>query len=147
MFGSIGGHMGNDRESVRRLDELSHEIIGAGIEVHRTLGPGLLESVYETCLEAELTRRGISCRRQVTLPVTYRGLLIAEAFRLDLLVADAIVVEIKAVESIKPVHRAQLLTYLRLTGHCLGLLMNFQEKTLSNGIRRLVNGFPGSAAA
>ena len=136
-------------EEERERDVLSRRIIGAAISVHRVLGPGLLESVYEACLAEELKRRGVPSLTQVKLPVTYKGLEVREAFRIDILVADSIVVEVKAVAALKPVHRAQLLTYLRLSGHHLGLLLNFQETRLVDGIRRLVNGFPkrpGAAA-
>src|SRR5215471_4767335 len=97
-------------------DPLTQEIIGAAIEVHRTLGPGLLESVYERCLSHELELRGIENQRQTPLPMVYKGIHLEEGYRLDILVARRVIVEIKAVEAIAPVHEAQLLTYLRLSG-------------------------------
>ncbi|MFZ2492056.1 MAG: GxxExxY protein [Thermoanaerobaculia bacterium] len=113
-------------------------IIGAAIEVHRSLGPGLLESAYEECLEQELVLRGVPCRRQVALPVEYKGVRLRCAYRIDLLVADAVIVEIKAVTMIEPVHEAQLLTYLRLARCHVGLLINFNVAVLRDGIRRRV---------
>lgn len=127
-------------EARARVDQLSKEIIGAAIDVHRVLGPGLLESVYEACLGHELSLRGIAYARQVPLPVVYKGVQLDCGYRLDLLVGDLIVVEIKAVEKIAPIHDAQLLTYLRLKGLWLGLLINFNVPVLKQGIKRLVNG-------
>lgn len=118
---------------------LTEQVIGAAIEVHRELGPGLLESAYEAALSHELTARGLTFARQVPVPVSYKGLpLIDCAYRLDFLVADALVLEIKAVESIEPIHEAQLLTYLRVSGKRVGLLINFNVPLLKNGIRRRV---------
>jgi GxxExxY protein len=121
------------------LNELSERVIGAAIEVHRTIGPGLLESAYQRCLEAELRLRGIPFRSEVALPVRYKAIEFESAFRLDLIVADQLVVELKSVEGILPVHSAQLLTYLRLTSHKLGLLINFNVPVLWRGISRVVN--------
>jgi GxxExxY protein len=121
------------------LNELSERVIGAAIEVHRTIGPGLLESAYQRCLEAELRLRGIPFRSGVALPVRYKAIEFESAFRLDLIVADQLVVELKSVEGILPVHSAQLLTYLRLTSHKLGLLINFNVPVLWRGISRVVN--------
>lgn len=117
---------------------LSERVIGAGIEVHRTLGAGLLESVYLACLALELELAGIPSRRQVALPVRYKGLAVPLGFRADLIVAETIVVEVKAVPAILPVHEAQLLTYLRLSGLRVGLLMNFHAPRLKDGLKRLV---------
>jgi GxxExxY protein len=128
------------KEHKERADEISRGIIGAAIEVHRTLGPGLLESVYEASLAHELGLQGIECRKQVALPLEYKGLRLDVAYRVDLLVADLVVVEVKAVERIDPIHEAQLLTYLRLHGLWLGLLINFNVPVLRAGIKRLVNG-------
>jgi GxxExxY protein len=125
-------------EMKRQADELSREIIGAAIEVHRHLGPGLLESAYEACLCRELTLRGIPFERQLALPIEYKGALLESAYRIDLLVGG-VIVELKAVEKIEPVHHAQLLTYLRLTDRWLGLLINFHVEVLRDGIKRLVN--------
>src|SRR3982751_6382251 len=115
---------------------VSHEVIGAAIEVHRVLGPGLLESVYEAALHRELSIRQIECRRQAALPLTYKGYSLECELKLDLLIEDTIVLEIKSVESIMPIHKAQLLTYLRLKELWLGLLINFNVELLRNGIRR-----------
>ena len=120
-------------------NELSGEIIGAAIEVHRILGPGLLESLYEEALVLELDLRKIKVSRQVEVPVEYKGYRLANLLRLDLLVNDLIVVEVKSVEHILPVHEAQLLGYLRLTGKRLGLLINFNSSVLSKSVRRIVN--------
>lgn len=116
---------------------LSERVIGAGIEVHRTLGAGLLESVYLACLALELELAGIPSRRQVALPVRYKGLAVPLGFRADMIVAETIVVEVKAVPAILPVHEAQLLTYLRLSGLRVGLLMNFHAPRLKDGLKRL----------
>ena len=127
------------REERRDLHpELTRQIIGAAMEVHRQLGPGLLESAYEECLCHELRLRGISFQRQLDLPVEYKGLKLDCGYRLDLVVEDKVIVELKAVESILPVHEAQLLTYLRLTGKRVGLLINFNVPVLRRGIVRRV---------
>ena len=120
-------------------NNLTEAIIGSAIEVHRTLGPGLLESVYQRCLGKELALRGIAYSEQIPLAVEYKGEQFEAAYRLDMLVHDTIVVELKAVETILPVHEAQLLSYLRLTGKKLGLLINFHVPVLKSGIRRIVN--------
>ncbi|MDX9912411.1 MAG: GxxExxY protein [Phycisphaerales bacterium] len=129
----LGGHI---RAADR--DPLTAEIIGAAIEVHRALGPGLLESAYEKCLSVELGLRSIPFRSQVEVPVEYKGVRIEAGYRLDLLVDDAVVVEIKSVEKVLPVHEAQLLSYLRLAGNRTGLLINFNVPVLKNGIIRRV---------
>jgi len=126
------------------FNKVTEAIIGAAIEVHRTLGPGLLESAYEECLCHELRLRGIPFERQRPLPVTYKGLDLECGYRLDLLVYDAVVVEIKAVEALQPIHEAQLLTYLKLGGWKVGLLINFSVPVLKNGIRRRVLGLEES---
>jgi len=115
-------------------------IIGAAIDVHRELGPGLLESVYEVCLVKELKSRGLTVMSQVSLPVFYKGEELDKFFMIDLLVENAIVVELKAVEDILKVHEVQLLTYLKLSNKRLGLLINFNEPILKQGIRRRING-------
>ena len=122
------------------INQVTETIIGAAIEVHRALGPGLLESTYEECLCRELSLRGVPFERQRSLPVEYKGLRLDCGYRLDLLVADTVVVEIKAVESLLPIHEAQLLTYLRLGGWKVGLLINFNVAILRQGIRRRVLG-------
>jgi GxxExxY protein len=119
-------------------EQLTKQIIGAAIEVHRELGPGLLESVYEQCFCHELHLRGLSFQCQVDLPVSYKGLKLNCGYRIDVLVEDSIVVELKSVEQISPIHHAQLLTYLRLTGKKIGLLINFNVAVLKNGIVRRV---------
>ncbi len=120
-------------------DDLTGKIIGAAIEVHRCLGPGLLESAYESCLEYELKSTGLRVRRQVPLPVVYKGLTLEQGFRIDLLVQDSIVVELKAVECLLPVHEAQVISYLRFSGCKVGLLLNFNVLALKHGgIRRLI---------
>lgn len=119
---------------------VSQAIIGAAIEVHRQLGPGLLESVYELALCRELWLRGLRVERQVPVPVTYKGAELESQIRLDLLVESVVVVEIKAADRLAPVHRAQLLTYLKLTGNPVGLLFNFNVELLKHGMRRILNG-------
>lgn len=124
------------------MDEntLSNRVIGAAIEAHRILGPGLLESVYELALERELALQGMMAHRQRPVSLEYKGVSLGDGFRLDILVNDLLLVEIKAVEQVLPLHEAQLLTYLRLTGKKLGLLINFNTRTLKDGIKRVVNG-------
>lgn len=124
------------------LNNLSNKVIGAAIEVHRELGPGLLESTYEASLQHELGLQGIGAERQVLLPIRYKNLEIAEAYRIDLLVEDRLVIELKTVDVLKPIHSAQLLIYLRMSGNCLGLLINFHTVQLRDGIKRIVHNFP-----
>lgn len=124
------------------LNNLSKEVIGAAIEVHRDLGPGLLESTYEASLQHELELRGIASQRQLLLPIHYKDLLIPDAYRMDLLVEDSLVVELKTVQSLLPVHSAQVLTYLRMSGKHLGLLINFHTVRLADEIKRFVHNFP-----
>ena len=120
------------------LNELTYEIIGAAIEVHRTLGPGFFESAYRECLCRELSLRDIHFRREYGLSLQYKGIRLDCGYRIDILVADLVVVEIKAVEELAPVHDAQLLTYLRLGGWKVGLLINFNVGVLKDGIHRRV---------
>jgi GxxExxY protein len=122
------------------VNQITEEIIGSAIEVHRALGPGLLESAYEECLCGELELRGLPFVRQRNLPVEYKQFRLDCGYRLDLLVADKVVVEIKAVDKLAPIHDAQLLTYLRLGGWKLGLIINFNVPVLKDGIRRRVLG-------
>lgn len=125
------------------LNELSGAIIDAAMEVHREFGPGLLERVYEAALARELALRGIATRRQVCAQVFYKGeVLDEEAYRIDLLVEESVVVELKTVPSLLPIHEAQLHTYMRLAGKCLGLLINFNVILLRDGIKRHVINFP-----
>ena len=123
-----------------RADALSGEIIGAAIEVHGQLGPGLLESTYRACLVEELRLRGIAHRQELALPINYRGLLLEAGYRLDLLVEDLVILELKSVQRLEPIYKAQLLTYLRISGRWLGLLLNFNSDRLKNGLQRMVNG-------
>ncbi len=129
-------------QEVDRLDQISRRIIGAAIEVHRNLGPGLLESAYETCLVFELRKLGLRVEEQKPLPVTYKEVRLDCGYRLDLVVEGEIIVEIKAVEKLLPIHEAQLLSYLRLSRKKVGLLMNFHVPVLKNGLKRVVNEFP-----
>jgi GxxExxY protein len=119
---------------------ITHDIVGGAIEVHRRLGPGLLESAYETCLCRELLLRGIRFQRQVPLPAQYRGLQLDCGYRLDIVVERSVIVEVKALGRVLPVHRAQVLTYLKLTNLRLGLLINFNVEVLRRGLYRIVNG-------
>ena len=120
-------------------NELSRVIIGAAIEVHKTLGPGLLESAYETCLERELVIRRLKVKRQVGLPLVYKDISCDIGYRVDLLVENKVIIEIKSVEALNDVHIAQVLTYLKLSQCKLGLLINFNVKRLKEGVKRLVN--------
>jgi len=126
------------------IDDITERILGAAIRVHRALGPGLLESAYESCLAFELLDLGLKVERQKSLPVIYRGVQQDCGYRLDLLVEEKVIVEIKSVESILPIHQAQLLCYLKLSCCTRGLLINFNVRFLNQGIRRLVNHFPDS---
>jgi len=119
-------------------NEISNKIIQAAIEVHRHLGPGLLESAYEECLCYELSKMGLSFKRQQSLPVEYKGIKLDCGYRLDLVVEEKVIVEVKSVEKLLPIHQAQLLTYLRLSGLKLGLLINFNSALLKDGIKRMV---------
>jgi GxxExxY protein len=121
--------------------QLTHEIIGAAIEVHRMLGPGLLESAYEECLARELSLRSIPFERQKPLPLVYKDVKLECGYRIDLLVDGRIVVELKAVDALAPIHDAIVLTYLRLSGCKIGLLINFNATVLKDGLRRLVNKY------
>ncbi len=125
------------REPDSKLDQVAHAVIGAAIEVHRTLGPGFLESVYEEALAVELSLRGFGFRRQVPVAVGYKGRPVGEA-RLDFLVEDSLIVELKAVDELAPIHHAQVISYLKATGHHLALLINFNVPVLRDGIKRVV---------
>jgi GxxExxY protein len=124
----------------RQENDISGKIIGAAIEVHKMLGPGLLESAYEECLCWEMQLRGIKFERQVPLSLNYKGVVLDCGYRLDLLVEDKVIVELKSVETLEPIHEAQMLTYLKLRNAWLGLIINFNEIMLKDGVRRLVNG-------
>jgi GxxExxY protein len=123
------------------LGKLTGEVLGAGMAVHRELGPGLLESAYQACLEYQLTECGLRFRRQVPLPLRYRSVYLECGYRVDLIVENQVIVEVKAVERLAPIHEAQMITYLKLTGCPVGLLLNFNVTSLRQGIRRLDNRF------
>ncbi len=125
-------------ESVSQRDPLTNRVIGLAIGVHRELGPGLLESAYEECLCFELKQAGIAYGRQMPLAVVYKGVSLECGYRLDIVVQRELIIEIKAVERLLPIHDAQILTYLRLSGHKVGLLMNFNTVVLRDGLRRFV---------
>lgn len=130
---------GKGTASWDEIDQITGAIIGAAIEVHRALGPGLLESAYRTCLVYELRQRGWMVESEKPLPVIYKGVELDCGYRLDLVVESTVIVELKAVEEVIPIHRAQLLSYLRLAGKSLGLLINFNVKILVDGVDRIVN--------
>ena len=121
------------------LNQLTGEIIGAAIEVHKTLGPGLLESAYEECFCRELELKKIPYERQKELPIEYKGVRLNCGYRLDVIVSNKVILEIKSCESILPIHEAQLLTYLKLTGIKIGILINFNVPMLKDGIKRIAN--------
>jgi len=127
------------REVTQSLDELSHHIIGAAMTVHTELGAGLLESAYEHCLLYELNKRGFKVQSQITLPIHYDGQRIDAGYRIDLMVEDSIIIELKTVERLLPIHTAQLLSYLKMSNKRLGLLINFNVTSLKNGIKRVAN--------
>jgi GxxExxY protein len=120
--------------------KVSHAVITAAMRVHTELGPGLLESAYTACLQYELRSEGYTCLTQVGLPVVYRGVKLEVGYRMDLLVEDLVIVEIKSVEAVSPVHHAQLISYLKLSGKAIGLLINFNVVHLKDGIKRFVHG-------
>jgi GxxExxY protein len=127
-------------------NELTGSILAAAVEVHRTLGPGLLESIYMTCMQHELAERRLRFVSQYPIPLTYKGVQLESIYRVDLVVEDRVVVELKCVESIAAVHKAQVITYLRLTGCPAGLLINFNVPLLVDGVNRLINPSPSSGA-
>ena len=128
-----------DMTDYNRLNDLSGAIIGAAIEVHRELGPGLLESVYEECLKIELQSRGMNVETQVDLPLFYKGTPTGKTYRIDMLVNDEVILELKSVEFLKTVNEIQLVTYLKLSHKKIGLLINFNEAVLKDGIKRKIN--------
>jgi GxxExxY protein len=134
-------------EEKDRLDQITRRVIGAAIEVHRHLGPGLLKSAYETCLAYELRQRGLKVEQQKPLPVVYKDVKLDCGYRMDLVVEDSVVVETEAIEQLAPIHAAQLLSYLRLSGKSVGLLINFHVRLLKNGMKRIVDDFPDSAGS
>lgn len=125
-----------------QLNSISGQVVDAAIAVHSALGPGLLESVYEACLAHELQQRGLRIERQLVLPVRYGDILVEAGLKLDLLVERSVVLELKAVENLLPIHMAQLLTYLKLGNYPLGLLLNFNVPRMREGIKRLAHGTP-----
>lgn len=122
-------------------NQVGELVLGCALKVHKALGPGLLESAYESCLAHELGKAGVEYERQLTLPVVYDGVTIDAGYRIDLLVAQRVVVEIKAIEAVADVHRAQVLSYLRLGGYRLGYLLNFNVALMKSGIVRMLNGY------
>src|SRR5687768_14520519 len=128
----------NMRELSEERDPLTHLVIGAAMEVHREMGPGLLEPVYQKCLERELRRQNVECQPQARLPLLYKGEVLDEYYVMDVFFPDRLVVELKAVEKLLPIHEAQLLTYLRLSRTHVGLLINFNVRVLKDGIKRMV---------
>ena len=136
---SKGDEMASSHRPIpAEVEAVAKHVVDAALRVHKALGPGLLESVYETCLCHELHKRKLACRRQVDLPVVYDGIRLNAGLRLDLLVGDCLIVELKAVEKHNPLFEAQLLSYLKLTGHRLGLLINFNVPVLKNGLKRII---------
>ncbi len=130
-----------------RENEITEKIIGCPIEVHRALGPGLLESVYEQCLCYELSQINLSFQRQIDLPVIYKSVNLTWGYRMDLVVENLVIVELKAIDQILKIHEAQLLSYLRLYKKTVGLLINFHVPVLKNGVRRIVNNFQENSAS
>ena len=126
---------------MKTLNELSYKVIGCALEVYKTLGPGLLETAYEKALLHELNLRGIPAKSQVKIEMDYKGVNLGEGLRLDLLVDDKLIIELKSVDELKPVHSNQLQTYLKLTHRKLGLLINFNVNDLMDGVRRVINGY------
>ena len=133
--------MSNVEFSSDQINFLTEKIIGCGIEVHRAIGPGLLESAYEECLCYELAQHGLNFRRQVPLPVVYKEVKLDCGYKLDMIVEDAVILEIKAVDRLISIHEAQLLSYLRMLNLKVGLLLNFHSAVLKDGIKRIVNRF------
>ncbi len=129
------------------VNQLTSEAIHSAIEVHRALGPGLLESTYEACMVQELAGRDIQTQRQKPLPVMYKGVRIDCGYRIDLLLENQVIIELKAVARLEPIHEAQLLSYLKLSGCQVGLLINFNVRQLKSGLRRLVNNLPKNVSA
>ena len=132
----------NSKERSReRLNDISGKIIELAINVHKELGPGMLEKAYEVCLVHELITNGFKVESQVVLPIHYQGIVLDTGYRIDLMVADSLIVELKAIDRLLPVHEAQLLSYLRMSDLRLGLLINFNNRLLRDGIKRVVNNF------
>ena len=129
----------NLREPIpAKVEEVATITVDAAFKVHKELGPGLLESAYEICLAHELRKRGLSVKTQISMPIIYDNLKLEDVYRIDILVEDCLVVELKSIDAILPVHRSQLLTYLKFSGHRLGLLLNFNAGTIKEGTKRVV---------
>ncbi|MDP4684013.1 MAG: GxxExxY protein [Crocinitomicaceae bacterium] len=128
------------KNSLEEYNQLTYDIIECCIEVHKELGPGLLESIYEECLESVLVENGLKVQRQVEVPLFFKGKKLNKGFRLDMLINDSVILELKSVETILPIHEAQLVSYLKLSKSQLGLLVNFNSKYLKDGVRRRING-------
>jgi GxxExxY protein len=141
-LGVLGGLAREIKFTVTSEDAVAKQIVDVAYRAHRTLGPGLLESVYEAILASELQKRGLSVQRQQVIPVVYEGTRFAMGFRADLVVQDMVIVEVKSIAEITPLHKKQLLTYLRLADKRLGLLINFNVALIKDGITRIVNGLP-----
>jgi GxxExxY protein len=135
-----------EKYSSGTLNVVTQKIIGAAIRVHQALGPGLLESAYEACLAFELAEMGLRVAQQQPLPVIYRDVRLSCGYRIDLVIDDCVIVEVKSVSHITPIHEAQLISYLKLSGRKVGLLINFNVKVLKDGLRRRVNNFPQTSA-
>ena len=129
-------------EEGEKLNKVTEAIISVAVDVHRALGPGLLESAYEACMVYDLAKAGLKVEQQKPLPIVYRGIKLECAYRLDLMIDNEVIVEIKSVEKLLPIHQAQLLSYLKLSECKVGLLINFNVKMLKNGIKMVVNNFP-----
>ena len=129
------------RRTTEELNVLTEKVIGASIHVHRELGPGLLESVYSECLAIELKDCGLSAVREFAIPLRYKSIAVENAYRLDFIIEDSLIIECKAIDQLLPIHSAQVLTYLKLTDKRLGLLINFNVEVLHKGIKRIANGF------
>ncbi|UJS17795.1 MAG: GxxExxY protein [Candidatus Jettenia sp.] len=127
-----------------RLNKITETVIGVAINIHRTLGPGLLESAYEACMVYDLSQAGLKVEQQKPLPVVYRDVKLECGYRLDLMIESEAIVEIKSIEKLLPIHKAQLMSYLKLSGCKVGLLINFNVEILKEGIQRVVNNFPNS---
>jgi GxxExxY protein len=132
-------HRGGAEDAEESVNRLTERVIGLCIEVHKHLGPGLLESAYQTCLAFELEEAGLSFEKEVHLPIRYKGRTLDANYRMDFVVEDRLVLELKSVEALLPIHEAQVLTYLRLSGRSVGLLINFNANLLKQGIKRLVH--------
>jgi len=142
-FGRLWSHNRREtifksKKSMIKFNDISYEIIGKALEVHTILGPGLLESTYQQCLYYELENAGFEVQEELVLPINYKNLKLNKAYRMDLLVNEQVVIEVKSVETVLPVHQAQLLTYMKLSGYNIGLLLNFNVKHLRDGLKRYI---------